>query len=78
MVMDYKVYFMSVNLHGIHKKDDDNNVKSSIIHKAKLISLNDDADHDLVNNIDTIFHCNGILLLLCIMWKSKLTQSRLV
>ncbi|CAL9224748.1 unnamed protein product, partial [Arabidopsis halleri] len=66
MVMDYKVYLMSVNLHGIDKDDDDdNNVKSSIMHKAKLVSLNDDAD-DLINHIDRIFHCNGLLLLLCI------------
>ncbi|KAG7543516.1 F-box associated domain type 1 [Arabidopsis thaliana x Arabidopsis arenosa] len=65
MMMDYKVYLMSVNLHGIHKDDDDdNNVKSSIMHKAKLVSLNDDAD-DLINHIDRIFHCNGLLLLIC-------------
>ncbi|KAG7604001.1 putative F-box protein [Arabidopsis thaliana] len=61
MMMDSKVYLMSVNLHRIHKENDDNNIKSSIMHKAKLISLNDD---DILNNTYIIFHCNGLLLLL--------------
>ncbi|XP_010440797.1 PREDICTED: F-box protein At5g36730-like [Camelina sativa] len=59
MMMDYKVYLMSVNLHGIHKDDD--NVKSCIIHKAKLVRLNDDADHG-VDIISSVFHCDGLLL----------------
>ncbi|XP_010451673.1 PREDICTED: F-box protein At5g36730-like [Camelina sativa] len=58
MMMDYKVFLMSVNLHGIHNHND---VKSCIVHKAKLICLNDGADHG-VDNISSVFHCDGLLL----------------
>ncbi|EOA25482.1 hypothetical protein CARUB_v10018829mg [Capsella rubella] len=58
-MMNYKVYSISVNLHGIHKED--SYVKASTMHKAKLISLNDDEDYG-VDNISNVFHCDGLLL----------------
>ncbi|OAO94826.1 hypothetical protein AXX17_AT5G33740 [Arabidopsis thaliana] len=62
MTMDLEVYLMRVNLHGIHK--DDNNVKSSIMQKAKLIRLNDDRVR--VDDICKVFHCDGLLLCITI------------
>lgn len=82
MMLDRKVYLMSVNLHGIQKYDD-NNGKSFIKQKAKLISLKDDAD-DGVDNISEVFHCEGLLLLVCftingvrlVVWNPYCGQTR--
>ncbi|EOA33097.1 hypothetical protein CARUB_v10016435mg, partial [Capsella rubella] len=74
MVINYRVYLMSVNLQGIH-----NNVDPSINHDlGKLISL---TDSDRVH-ISVVYHCDGLLL--CIMedclsfvvWNPYCGQSR--
>ncbi|KAL0719333.1 hypothetical protein Bca4012_068657 [Brassica carinata] len=52
MMLDYKVYLMSVNLL---------NPSPSIEPIGRLVSLDDDAAHDGVD-ISTIFHCDGLLL----------------
>ncbi|KAL1217860.1 F-box protein [Cardamine amara subsp. amara] len=57
MVMNFRVYLMSVNL---------SNGDSSISTKGKLIRLND-ANHQV--DIRSLFHCNGLLL--CITTDSK-------
>ncbi|EOA18696.1 hypothetical protein CARUB_v10007272mg [Capsella rubella] len=71
MMTYYKVCLMSLNLHGVHKNDK-TNVKSCVVDKAKLISLNDDEDHR-VDHISNVFHCDGLLL--CI---TRNLNSRLV
>ncbi|XP_010419774.1 PREDICTED: putative F-box protein At3g17620 [Camelina sativa] len=53
IVINYRVYLMSVNLHGIH-----NNVDPSINHLGKLVSL---TDSDLLD-ISVVYHCDGLLL----------------
>lgn len=51
--MDFKVYLMSLNLHGIH-----NNVDPSINRQAKFISLDDSGPID----ISQVYHCDSLLL----------------
>ncbi|KAL1219330.1 F-box protein [Cardamine amara subsp. amara] len=51
MIMDFKVYLMSVNL------DNNGDVESCIKPQAKLISLDDEVD-----DVYQVFHCNGLLL----------------
>ncbi|KAL1191938.1 F-box protein [Cardamine amara subsp. amara] len=63
MMMNYRVYLMSVNL---------SNVDPSIKPKAKLITLND-ISNDYQVDISTVFHCDGLLL--CV---TKDINSRLV
>ncbi|EOA37814.1 hypothetical protein CARUB_v10011988mg [Capsella rubella] len=84
LMMGCNVYLMSFNLFGIHK--DDNNVGSSIMHKAKLNSLSDDLDYQ-VDNISTVYHCDGLLLCITIVnkmnirivvWNPYIGQTRLI
>ncbi|XP_010507202.1 PREDICTED: putative F-box protein At3g17620 [Camelina sativa] len=74
MVINYRVYLMSVNLQGIH-----NNIEPSINHLGKLVSL---TESDRVD-ISVVYHCDGLLL--CItrniprftVWNPYCGQTRL-
>lgn len=73
VVMNYRVYLMSVNLHGIH-----NNVDPSINHHGKLVSL---TDSDKVD-ISVVYHCDGLLLCITeegtrfVVWNPYCGQTR--
>ncbi|XP_010468273.1 PREDICTED: F-box/kelch-repeat protein At3g16740-like [Camelina sativa] len=73
MVINYRVYLMSVNLHGIH-----NNVDPSINHLGKLVSL---TDSDRVD-ISVVYHCDGLLLCITrniprfVVWNPYCGQTR--
>ncbi|KAL1202661.1 putative F-box protein [Cardamine amara subsp. amara] len=53
MVMDFRVYLIDLNLHGIHKGFD-----PSINFQGKLVSLNDSGPVD----ISRVYHCDGLIL----------------
>ncbi|XP_010466015.1 PREDICTED: putative F-box protein At3g17400 [Camelina sativa] len=75
MVINNRVYLMSVNLHGIH-----NNVEPSISHLGKLVSLtnSDGDDYD----ISVVYHCDGLLLCITedpprfVVWNPYCGQTR--
>ncbi|CAL9221290.1 unnamed protein product, partial [Arabidopsis halleri] len=73
MVNNYRVYLMSVDLHGIH-----NNVDPSIKHQGKLVSL---TDSDRVD-ISVVYHCDGLLLCIAendsrfVVWNPYCGQTR--
>ncbi|CAH8260852.1 unnamed protein product [Arabidopsis lyrata] len=72
MVMNFRVYLMSVNRHGIHY-----NVDPSINRQGKLVSLN---NSDRVD-ISRIYHCHGLLLCIIkdytrfVVWNPYLCQT---
>ncbi|KAG7577785.1 F-box-like domain superfamily [Arabidopsis thaliana x Arabidopsis arenosa] len=69
MVMNDRVYLMSVNLHGIDP---------SINHLGKLVSLTDSAQVD----ISVVYHCDGLLLCITrdltrfVVWNPYCGQTR--
>ncbi|XP_010489892.2 PREDICTED: F-box protein At3g17320-like [Camelina sativa] len=80
MIMNDRVYLMSVNPDGIHKDDD--NVESSIKQKGKLISLNG-GDQVVISQV---YHCDGLLLCITndnnnsrlVVWNPYFWQTRLI
>ncbi|XP_019092372.1 PREDICTED: F-box protein At5g42460-like [Camelina sativa] len=64
IMMNYKIYLMSVDLHS--------NVDPSITLKGTLFSLKDEANHHQVDYIIRVFHCDGVLLCITKDLKSSL------
>ncbi|XP_010419436.1 PREDICTED: putative F-box protein At3g17620 [Camelina sativa] len=77
MIKDFRLYLMSVNLHGIQNQVI---IKSSIKHKGQLTNLHNDS-YDRVG-ITGVCHCSGLLLCTrddytsLVVWNPYTEQSR--